>query len=213
MAITYTLLPYALTTLDRAKDHLKVPDAETSADNRIKRHINAATEMLESYTDRFLKERTGLEDYQSGRRNDRILLPQWPLNVVTELWVDSSSLFTNTDNIVDPTKYRIETDSRGRGVGIVLLGGCLFPKGTQNIKIVYDGGFQTVPADLEEVCLFMTEYLFEIRDENRIGEIQKSKNQENITYLEDFPLWVRNTIERYARSPLENLANVAVTNG
>lgn len=212
MAISITLLPYALTDVDMVKDHLGIPDGTTDYDERIKRHINAATDMIETLTDRTLKERTGLVDIQSGRRNDRILLPQWPVQAITELWIDSSSDFTDSENIVDATKYRLELDSRGRGVGIVLKKGCLFPNGTGNIKVVYDAGYQTIPSDLQEACIFLTDFLYDLRQDRRVGSVQKGKNQENVTFLETLPMWMQDTIARYTRGEWPT-ANKMVENG
>jgi len=212
MAISVTLLPYALTTFDMAKDHLGIPDAVITSDERIKRHINAATDMLERLTDRMLKSRTGLVDIQSGRRNDRILVPQWPVTSITELWEDCDSDFTDTTKIIPSSDYRIETTSRGEGIGIVLKSGKIFPNGKMNLKIVYDAGYATVPSDLEEACLFLMDFLYDIRQDRRVGTVQKGKNQENITYLESLPLWIQDTIGRYTRAEFAN-GNIAIQNG
>ena len=212
MAISITLHPYALTSLDMMKDHLGIPDLTTTQDERLKRHINAATDMLENLTDRVLKARTADQvDYQSGRSNNRILLGQWPVNSVTELWVDGSSDFTDVSKIIDPGNYRIETDSRGNGIGIAMTKGCKFPKGVENIKIVYSGGYLVVPSDLEEACIFLTDFLDDLRSDRRVGLTQKGKNQENVTFLETLPMWMQNIIDKYSRSewplgytPVEN---------
>jgi hypothetical protein len=73
-----TLAANALVTLAQGKDHLDIPAGDTDYDDRITHFINVASEDAEQRTSRFLAKRSGLVEYQSGRRNNRILLPPEP---------------------------------------------------------------------------------------------------------------------------------------
>ena len=128
----------ALTTVDRAKQHLNIPDADTDYDDILTRFINEASQRLEKMTGRRLKARDysgSNPEHHDGRMQNRLLAREWPINSVTELWFDSSSEFTDTTNIVDSGKYSIDDEK----IGIVLHKGCRFPRGTRNIRLVYNG--------------------------------------------------------------------------
>jgi len=196
-----TPLTYALVDLADTKEHLGVPVVNTTYDDIIQRFINATTDRLEKITGRRLKQRTGIAEYQDGLGNNRILMHEWPVVKPTEVWVDNSSAFTDANNQLAVSDYELEESPRGEGVGIVLVGGCsrLFSKGTRNIKIVYDGGYAVVPADLQDAAFWGVEYLWNMRTDDSIGVITKGKNQENTTFREAMPLIIQETIDAYTR--------------
>jgi hypothetical protein len=195
-----TLSPYALTTLETAKEHLGIPALTVTFDDRIKRFINAATDKIETYCDRMFKQRIGIIEFQDGFANNRLLLDQWPALKPTQLWVDPTGLFTDVLYQLDTSYYELDRSSRGEGIGVVLLGGRVFQKGIRNIKMVYDAGFVTVPAGLEDCCLWTMEYLYDMQSDHRIGVSQKGKNQENTTFQDDLPALVKETLTAYKRA-------------
>lgn len=200
----------ALTTVDRAKQHLNIPDADTDYDDILTRFINEASQRLEKMTGRRLKARDysgSNPEHHDGRMQNRLLAREWPINSVTELWFDSSSEFTDTTNIVDSGKYSIDDEK----IGIVLHKGCRFPRGTRNIRLVYNGGYSEIPTDLEGACLWMVEYFYAQRSNESIGTQTKSKNAENITYLKDVPEHVMDVINSYKRYEFPG-ATLAVDN-
>ena len=164
-----TLNTYALTTLETAKEHLGIPALTTTYDALIKRFINEATGRIESFTDRKLKKRTGIIEIQDGIAQDRILLDQWPATKPSELWIDSTGLFTDVTKKLDAADYSLDVSARGEGIGVVLTGGCLFPRGTKNIKLIYDGGYTTVPDELEGACLWTVQFMYDMRSERTVG--------------------------------------------
>lgn len=200
-----TLSPYAMTTLDAAKEHLGIPGANTTYDDIVTRYINASSGRIESYCDRKFIQRSFTE-YQGGIANDRILLGQWPANKPTELWIDSTGLFTDADKQLDTGAYELDFSARGEGIGVVLTGGAgchqLFPRGRRNIKIVYTAGYadlDALPDELEDACLWGMEFLYDMRNDRRIGTATKSKNQETITYYEDLPKIITQILDNYRR--------------
>ena len=197
-----TISPYALTTLETAKIHLGIPAANTDYDEIIKRYVNVATGKVESYCDRKFIARQYTE-YQDGFANDRTLLDQWPASKPTELWIDPDSEFTDVTRKLELTQYELEHSARGEGIGIVLTKDCrLFPRGRRNIKIVYTAGYadlDELPDEIEDACLWTMEFLYDMRNDRRIGTSIKSKNQENITYYQDLPEFVQKTLDQYKR--------------
>ena len=194
----------ALTTLERAKEQCQIPDAETEIDNIMTRFINEASQRIENMTKRKLKSRTFTE-YQDGSGNSRILTRQWPVISVAEVWLDSSSEFTDAAKMVDSSYYHIDQQNEG----LVMRGGCRkFTRGIRNVKLVYDAGYATIPADLEGACLWMIEFLYEARSDERIGTSTKSKGDENVSFLQDVPEFIKDTIDKYTRFefPLSSIA-------
>lgn len=195
-----TISPYALTTLALAKEHLGVPPLNVTFDDLITRLINEATGRIETYCDRKLKQRTGITEYQDGFANDRILLDQWPVAFPSELWIDSTGLFTDTVYKLATTAYALDKSAKGEGVGVALTSRSFFPRGMKNIKIIYDGGYATVPDEIEGACIWTVQFLYEMRTERTIGLESKGKNQENTSYREDLPKYVLSTLDSYKRT-------------
>lgn len=190
---------YALTTLANAKEHLGIPVITTTFDNLVTRFINEATSKIEIYCDRFLKQRTGIIEYQDGFAQNRLLLDQWPAVKPTELWIDCSGEFTDVTRKLATADYALDFSARGEGIGVVLTNRCFFPNGIKNIKIKYDGGFATVPDDLEGACLWTLQFLYNMRGTEAVNIQTKGKNQENTTYRDNLPPLITDTLLAYKR--------------
>jgi len=201
---------YALTTLATVKEHINIPGANVDFDDILQRFINATTERMENMTGRLLGKRTFTE-YQDGRSNDRTTTNQWPAIKPTEVWIDNDSLFTDATTQLALADYELELDATGAGFGIVLLDGRVFDRGTRNVKLVYEAGYDPIPDDLELAAIFMAEYFYDVRSDRRIGTESKGKNQENTRFLQDYPTFVLEIIDRYKRFEFAT-ANVAVQN-
>lgn len=193
------LSAYALTTLVNAKEHLGIPAPTATYDALITRFINEATGKIETFCDRKLKQRTGIIEFRDGFANDRILLDQWPATKPSQLWVDPTVLFTDTSYQLAATDYALDLSARGEGIGVVLLKS-MFPRGVKNIKVVYDGGFVTIPDELEGACLWTVQFLYNMRTDQSVGVETKGKNQENTTYRDDLPKYVQDTLLAYKRA-------------
>jgi hypothetical protein len=196
---TFTLDSNSLTTLGTAKEHLNIPEADTTQDNILKRMINASSALIEEYIDRKILTRTYTE-YYDGRGNDRMLLSNWPVTKPTELWDDSSSEFTDSSNLISLADYEVDGDG-DTAIGIVLKG-LRFGKGTRNIKVIYVAGYATAPYIILESCLCHIEFMYTMRQDRRIGTQTKSKNEENITYRSQLPEFVQNMIDPYRRTEI-----------
>lgn len=208
---TFTIDPYALVPLTSVKEQLNIPELVLTSDNVLIRMINASTQMIETYLDRKVMQRTYTE-YYDGRANDRILLRQWPIVKPTELWDDPSSVFTDVTNKIATADYATEGNSEP--VGVVLLGGLKFGKGTRNIKVIYQGGYASgsVPAILQEACILHVEFMYNVRSDKSLTVLSKGKNQETTSFLGDLPPFVKNMLAPYQRFETP-LAYVGVQNG
>jgi uncharacterized phiE125 gp8 family phage protein len=193
----------ALTTLAKAKSHLKILDA--SQDSILEIMINTASSVIEQYVDRKLQTQTHTE-YQDGRRQNRILLKQYPVTGVSQVWVDQTSAFTDVTTQLAAGDFFIEDEN------LVVLNPNgsrgIFPIGTRNIKIVYTAGVHdqqnmtpvAAPSDIEYACLLTTEWLYRFRSREDIGRSQKTKGDENSTVSQDLPQIVRTLLDPHKRS-------------
>jgi uncharacterized phiE125 gp8 family phage protein len=193
----YTVDPYALITLGAVKEHLNIPDATTTQDNVLTRYINVSMELIERELDRKILSRSYTE-YYDGRSTNRILLRNWPIISVSELWNDPSGDFTDTSNQLSASDFNIDGEGEA-AIGVLLRNGLLFSKASRSIKAVYTAGYATVPYTLQEASILHIEYLYDARADRRIGISTKGKNQENTTFLTDLPDFVKNMLDPYRR--------------
>jgi len=184
----------ALTTLNQAKTYIKIPLSELSQDSLVELFINAASDLLETETNRVLKAKT-ITEYQDGRRQNIIVTKEYPINSVDELWIDNYSKFTNPSDQVASADFDV-TDEESS----ILYIQSSFPKGYRNIKIVYNAGYATIPADLEHACLWLVFWYAKIRNAEDIGRSSKSKEGETVSYLQAMPQEVKDCILRHKRT-------------
>ena len=188
----------ALTTLAFAKTYLKIPTGETSMDTLVEFWINAASQYIETETERKLKAQS-LVEYINGRKANMILTRQWPINSISELRIDQGGLFTDASTLVDASEYAVGDDE-----AIIVLRNLMFPAGYRNIKLTYNAGFAAIPPDLEDACLWMVQYFRMMRDSGDIGRPSKGKEGESSTILQSAPQHVRDAISRYRRCEFAN---------
>jgi uncharacterized phiE125 gp8 family phage protein len=197
----------ALTTLALAKSYLKIPALEPSQDAMIELFINSASALLESECDRVLKQQTGIVEYQDGRKQNIIVLKQYPVTAVSEVRIDQDSVFTDPATLIPPADYAITDD----GNALLYING-QFASGNRSVKITYTAGYATVPSDLEHACLWLVFWYAKIRDAADIGRSTKNKEGESISYSQSAPQDVKDAILRYKRT--ECLAgNASIFNG
>jgi hypothetical protein len=99
---------------------------------------------------------TDYTEYYSGEYGQRkLLLNNYPINSITSIHDDIDWVY-GTDTLIDDDEYAI--DSEG---GIVALDGLTFMGGLNNIKVVYNAGYTTIPSGLELACRYrvVAEYL------------------------------------------------------
>lgn len=195
-----------LTSLATVKDHLGIPTLNTDQDTRLERLISSASRKIMNFCDRKFVQETHTE-YQHGRRSNSLVLKQWPADKPTELNIDPESTF-GVDTQVDTTEYEVLHDSI-----LILLNGQKFPKGTRNIKIVYQASYATIPEDLDEACVHQVEYMYNLTADRRLGQITKSKSGVSVTYVQEgMPQIVTDALMPYKRHEFPT-ANAPVENG
>lgn len=199
----------ALVSLATAKDYLDIPTLDTSQDTRVERLINMASQFIQEYCNRNIIT-TSYTEYQDGRKNNQLILRQWPASKPTDIRIDNSWDFAVSTQI-STSDYDIVENM------IVVLRNSFFPDGYRNIKILYSAGYGTIagndlPSDIQEMCLQLVALYQNKRTDRRIGVKTKSKQGENITYVEDIPLDILTVLDRYKRYEFSP-ANVGIANG
>lgn len=186
----------AMTTLAMAKSYLKLPAAaDANNDPIVELFINSSSEYIERECDRIFKQAT-YNEIRSGRKQNIILLKQWPVTTISAVYVDSSGQF-GAGTALDATDYQIGDD----GNSLILMSG-VFPNGYNNVKITYQAGYATIPSDLEHACLWGVSFYRNLRDGQDIGRPQKSKGDENTQISQAMPQDVRDCIARYKRTEM-----------
>ena len=207
----------ALTIRATASTFLGITDgADPATDAETERLINVASEIIAKRTNRILHTITHTQ-YLDGSRTNRILLKQWPITggpadgaTKPEIFIDGKSTFAAT-TAVDVDEYYVDED-----VAIVMVKGS-FPKGTRNVKVVYEAGYGTavgadIPSDLENVCLEFVQYLNQKHHDRRLGIETKGKSGESVTYELGIPSYIDVMLEPYKRIDFA-ASNAPVTNG
>jgi uncharacterized phiE125 gp8 family phage protein len=196
----------ALTTLATAKSHLSISPNDTAQDARVELFINAASQRIESITDRLLLDQGPIVEFQHGRRENILLLRQFPILTVTELWVDSTHLFTDPLKLIPATDYGIGDD-----LNSIVYYERVFPNGYQNIQVKYTAGYVAVPSDLELACLWLVEWFYLHRGRQDMGRTTASKGDESVGILASMPPMIQEILLHYKRTEMP-LLNAPIRN-
>jgi uncharacterized phiE125 gp8 family phage protein len=190
-----SLKPNALTTLATAKSHLSISPSDALQDVRLELLINAASEKIERYTNRILVSQGTIAELQHGRRENILLLKQWPIIAISAVSVDYTAVHTAPANVLAASDYAISDD-----LNSVLLINQTFPVGFNNIKITYTAGYVTVPSDLELACLWLVEWYYLMRTRGDMGRTTASKGGESVGVLDHMPPMISEMLEYYKRT-------------
>lgn len=175
----------ALTTLSAVKTFLGISD--TSEDDKLTAMVASADAAIKQYCGRQLESATRTE-YYSGDGSSVLLLRQRPVTSVTSVHVDASGYAgQGTDAFGSSTAWTAGTDffvrftdesERNTGELVAIKGPGAFtadgnpktwgewPNGVGNIKVVYLGGYTTVPDDLK---LAANQIVAQLRNTAEVG--------------------------------------------
>jgi len=186
----------ALTTLAQAKAWLKIPVLTVTDDALVELMINAASQTIESETNRKLLAQSIVE-LRHGKSSNIMMLREWPINSITELKFDLQSAFTSPETLVDPADYTIGDDKMS-----IVLHSRQIPRGYNNVRITYNAGYAAIPSDLEMACLWMVSWFYQIRKADDIGRTAKGKGDESTSWSQAAPEYVTTAINKYKRTEM-----------
>lgn len=144
---------YDLTSLVNVKSELSIGASVTTSDAVLRRYITSASSAAINYCNRVFVVESIQDQFLSkgatrliGDRPDVLQLSRWPISDLTSVAVDGTALVENTDFLTDVTTgqlTKIDSDGNRRNW-------C-----GQSIIVVYDGGFDAIPADVEDAVIRM----------------------------------------------------------
>lgn len=162
----------ALTTLDDVKTWCGVNT--TDYDTLLTDLINSVSWQFNSFTNRKLKARDITAQYD-GDGTNTMVLPEYPVNSITSIHVDTDREFT------DDTKV---TDFVFHENGLVTLDTNYFSKIVKANKIVYNAGYSIIPYDLQVACKDQIKWLFRRHRNNQEGVQSESTLNGSTTITE-----------------------------
>jgi uncharacterized phiE125 gp8 family phage protein len=191
----------ALVTLAQGKTYLKIPALDLTQDSMVEFFINASSDYIESETDRMLKSQSHTE-YHDGKKSNILVLREFPVTAIASVKLDNTGKFSGSETLVDPENYTIGDE----GNSLYYRG--YLPSGYRNIQVIYTAGLTTIPADLQNACLWAMTYYYQMRENRDIGRSAKGKGDESVSILQEMPPEVKNVVARFTRFEVANSAHM-----
>lgn len=182
--------PSDYTTVQNVKEFLLIDD--TKSDAVLQRLITSVSGAIDAYLSRTIKQATYTETVNGndggGRGDTLLILAHRPVISVTSVSVDGVALPASNGITAGWLTYE--------DLGVQLFG-YRFTPGSNNVTVVYAGGFVTTPPAIENVCLQLVAQRY--RERSRIGITNESDGRGmNRSYDGDFPPWCEKILNQYA---------------
>lgn len=163
----------ALATLNECKDFYGMTASKQADDDLIEDLIDRVTQLFETYCGITSFKAADYTEYIDGQSDKYIFPKNTPINSVTSIHDDTDWVW-GANELLDASDYRIVDEK------YVVYNSGVFSLGEQNIRIIYNGGFTTIPLDLKQACIeeVMTRY----KHRKDMDVIQKSQEDGNVTY-------------------------------
>lgn len=131
--------------------------------------INSASLIANQITKRKLKasDKTIILD---GNGSNILILKEYPVNSVSELYIDEERVFPIT-TLINPLEYGIYLEE-----GIIKLWNTVFPDKPQTIKVVCNSGFTIIPNDIKHAVVEIVSFLYRRLNSKTIGQKTVSSN-------------------------------------
>jgi hypothetical protein len=169
-------------------------------DEDLQRYIDAATVTAERVAGRGLAARDRVE-VVSGSGSKGILVSSYPVQSITSVKISGTGDFDAAETVTD---YEIESESG------MIYRRSLWPSGSRNIQVVYNGGYglpvespgtdpdYLVPDDLTRAVCEVIDWMYQ-RDRNQTIGIRTTIGADGLqtSYSLDVPLSARSVFESY----------------
>ena len=181
----------SLCTIAELKQFAGIKATDESLDVQLEAYVDGASWTLRGPTKRILKAQS-ITEYHDGTGSNLIILRQRPVNSVTSLHSDSARTF-GTGALIATTDYQVYTNG-----GYIVVTSAGLDAGAKVIKVIYNGGYSTIPFDLKMACIELAVYLYEKYKSHRVGLKSVSNDAGSDTYAEDMPGAVKAVIKQYS---------------
>lgn len=204
-----SLVSYALTTVAEVETLLGLSSGADTA--RITNAINHATERILKYIDRTIVS-TARTEYYDGTDTSILMLRHYPIiGNPTTVNVDGNRDFLAADNLVVDTDYLVKADEGE----LTLIGAAgsgipgdetVWPRGHQNIKVVYTAGYASTPEALIRVATELAAFYYNKRGTR--GNVRYSLGsvmvEEDLKHPSGIPAAFRGDLDPYVRPDLDD---------
>ena len=144
-----------IVSLDEVKDHLNI--TTTNQDDEIRRFIDAAQDLAESYVGCVLGRQTFTSEKYDG--NTDIIRLRNPKAISITSVYENGNLLDSSAYVLDPTGQRISRVAEGSISGPNYFG--IWAPGAQNILISYVAGFTVPPPSAKQGVLEVVRHLWQ----------------------------------------------------
>lgn len=183
----------AWTSLAAVKQHLKIDTLDTEEDDELELLINACYRLLEGYIHHPLKA-ADYTQYYDGDGSNTLVLRVYPINSVASIHDDAERDF-GADTLIPSTDYVIDNDEE---VGTVRLfrNTTAFATGIKNVKVVFNAGYSTIPADAAMACILLVAWFYNRGGSEALNS--QSMGGKSESYAEDaLPMFIRQMVGKY----------------
>src|SRR5688572_18260186 len=136
----------SITTVGACKSFRGIGTENQEHDAELERIISAVQAFLEEECGRVFDAGEVTEYFDGDQWSESLLVARPPINSIVNLWDDPARAYTTA---IPLASYEIKDAKAGI---IRLLDGIRFSYGRRNIKLTYNGGFQTMPLDLQQAA-------------------------------------------------------------
>ena len=166
----------SLTTLAEVKAWVQIETLTTTWDTILEKFIDSVSWQFNSFTKRRLKARD-LTEYYEGDGSCKFMSPEYPVNSITSLHIDSERSYGD-DTLIDSDTYTFNKE------GFITLDSSTFSDSPQAIKLVYNVGYTVIPHDLVVAVLDQIKWLLKRHRGNQEGISTETTINGSITITE-----------------------------
>lgn len=151
-------------------------------------YIDVASVRANEHTGRELEARD-VTVALDGTGTSMLFLPQYPVNSIASVKIDSSRAFTGAA----VTNYYTDEDG-------ILIRDCGWPHGRRNVQVVGNFGYETVPSDLEESIIQLVSYWLDSPNISFLNAQEGASSggyQTNYVGVMDVPFQIRHVWDQY----------------
>lgn len=199
-----------LTNLFFVKDYLNIQNSDH--DILLKSLINRMSRSVETFCNRKFKERTFTEQHDGDGIDGVVYCDNPPLTALQTLADDPDRLFPSSTNFITADRVIYEDEGRielvhGASSTLLPTDKPVFTNSKQNIKIIYTGGFATVPSDIQMATTLWVAHEFIFVFNKRMGVTNRSVGDKDENFVErtkTMPSDVESILRDYRLIPMGN---------
>ncbi len=187
-----------LTTLTSVKQWLGLPtpiagQPPFADDVLLTRMVTAASAFIQSALSRTFAVNSYTE-VRNGRNTDAMMVADAPIISVTSVMIGNQSIPEQAAWVVNgPIPIGFSFSDKA-----IYLNGYTFCKGRQNVKLVYEAGYDPIPFEVEQITIELVGKKYEER--KRIGLRSSILEGQNIVYdLKDINDEMKNVLAQYRK--------------